>query len=159
MPLSELHSTACYASTIGRLESALLPSLPSHPADCLCTRREYALVGGFHIVQIRQPYVTPATPEAAEVLVAGFHAVHSIGPQLTISSPMSHPVSVYNVQLAVQFAQTLQQAGVSSYSTNGPASAIDTLNLPLMLFFLRARGLPASVLGSEVQRILWLYCS
>jgi hypothetical protein len=154
MPLSELHSAACYASTIGGLDSALLPSLPSHPTDCLCARREYVLVGGFHIVHSRQPYVTHAAPGSAEVLVAGFHAVHSIGPQLTISSPMSQPVSVYNVQLAVQFAQTLQQAGVSSFSTNGPSSAIDTLNLPLMLFFLRASGLPVGVLGPEVQRIL-----
>jgi len=118
MPLSEEYSAACYVRTVGEYDSSILPSLPKHPNDCLCNKREYVLVGGFHIVQVRQPYTTPTSSGGA--LVAGFHSIHSIGPQLVISSPQSQPVSVYNVQLAVRFSQVLQQSGVRRTESGPP---------------------------------------
>jgi hypothetical protein len=146
LPLDQPQSADCYARSILNHEC-------EHPANCPCSLREFVLVGAFHVVQMRHPYTIPRRrPEGGNVLVAGFHSIHTIGPQVAVSAPMSGPIPVHDVSLAVAYAHMLQQNGITA--TDGPVSAMDTLNLPLLLYFLREQGQPQSVLGAHVEAVL-----
>ena len=155
LPLSEPCSAACYHGIISGQGSSPNPSIPLHPGDCVCHLREHVLVGGFHVVQPRQPYFMEQASGRERVLVAGFHGVQSIGPQIAVASVNDHPISISNVGLAVEYTTYLQKFGIPARGDfTDPSDTLDAFNVPLMLFFLWKSGLPISVLGSRVHHIL-----
>ena len=155
LPLSEPCSAACYHGIISGQGSSPNPAIPLHPGDCVCHLREHVLVGGFHVVQPRQPYFMEHASGRERVLVAGFHAVQSIGPQIAVASVNDHPIAISNVGLAVEYTTYLQKFGIPARGDfTDPSDTLDAFNVPLMLFYLWKSGLPISVLGSTVHHIL-----
>lgn len=157
IPISEPYSHWCFFFNINGEDEEDISD--NHPIDCICFRREYVVVGAFHIVKARPASIIPACDlgmsSTKELLVASFHAVHSIGSQFAVASSSSSPITPFDVHLTVAWTETLQRSGVlQGIGHNGPWLTENTYNLVLLLFFFLKAGYPSDIFGKQLLQTL-----